>query len=293
MTQVFDGILVLDKPAGPTSHDIVARVRRITGTKVGHTGTLDPAATGVLPLVLGRATRLSRFIQAVDKEYVAAIRLGIETDSYDAEGRVVDRRPVPRFSEAEINAWLRTFVGEIDQIPPMFSAVKLGGERLYKAARRQETVERSPRRITVFAIDLNDWEPEILKLRIHCSSGTYIRSIAHDLGALIGCGAHLESLRRTRTGEFTLEQSVQVEELEAHWRDRLIPLEQMLSEFPTLDLSPTDAKRVRHGNSITLPTEGTTLSATPIRLFHRGQFVALGEMRQEGLKPILVLRPND
>ncbi|MFQ5845085.1 MAG: tRNA pseudouridine(55) synthase TruB [Planctomycetota bacterium] len=199
----MDGILSLDKPAGITSLDAVTRVKHALGVpKAGHAGTLDPAATGVLLVCLGRATKLFDRLQLHDKEYHATVTLGVETDTYDAAGRVVARGPVPRLGAAGLEAALGPFRGEIRQVPPMYSALKHRGRPLYERARAGETVERAPRTVTVRELELLGFVPPDLTLRIVCTRGTYVRSLAHDLGRALGCGAHLTALRRTRSGPY-------------------------------------------------------------------------------------------
>ncbi len=218
----MNGVLVIDKPAGPTSHDVVAVVRRAIGSpKVGHTGTLDPLATGVLPLVIGRATRLASFMSGADKEYVAKIRFGVATATYDAEGRdgsdrrAADGRTAGRRRRARrtqrVRAALRTFEGRFLQTPPPFSAKKVGGTPAYKLARQQKPVEIKPVEVTVRELELRGYADGLAEVRLVCSSGFYVRSLAHDLGQRLGCGAHLEGLRRTRAGEFTLDDAVPLE----------------------------------------------------------------------------------
>lgn len=292
-SNLLSGVLVVDKPVGPTSHTVVARVKKILGTKVGHTGTLDPAASGVLPLVLGRATRLAQFIIAADKVYRAEVRLGIETDTYDAEGNVVAEKAVPDLSLRDIEEALDRFRGKLEQIPPMYSAIKIRGERLYKAARRNEIIERPARPIEIFQLDLVGRREMTLEIDVHCSAGTYIRSLAHDLGRLLGCGAHLESLRRTRTGSFDLASAVTLEEVAEKGEGALIPLEALLPEYPRLELSPVQAERVSHGNP--LPLEEVSIPALAsdgvIRLFEEARLLALGKVQSGVLKPFLVLYP--
>ena len=213
------GVLIIDKPAGPTSHDVVARVRRAIGiSRIGHTGTLDPLATGVLALVVGRATRLAQFLSSDEKEYLAGVRLGSATATYDAEDRMVrgehgeltlqpPRHPAPDFSEDALRAALAPFVGPYAQLPPPFSAKKIAGTPAYMLARLQKQVELKPANVSVRTLDLVSLSDGLATLRIVSSSGFYVRSLAHDLGQRLGCGAHLESLRRTRAGEFRVDQA--------------------------------------------------------------------------------------
>jgi tRNA pseudouridine55 synthase len=208
MTEAHIGLLVINKPIGLTSHDVVNKVRWLSGIRrVGHAGTLDPLASGVLLLAVGRATRLIEYLVGRSKRYQAVVRLGQETDTYDREGEVVAERPV-QVTDSQLEAALERFRGPIEQVPPMFSAVKQGGQPLYRLARRGQAVERPARAITIYELSLLDWRPPEIELLIHCSSGTYIRSLAHDLGQVLGCGGHLATLRRLAVGDFTLDQAV-------------------------------------------------------------------------------------
>jgi tRNA pseudouridine55 synthase len=214
-----DGILVCDKPPGPTSHDMVARARRLTGQRrIGHAGTLDPPATGVLVLTLGRATRLLPYLPLEPKRYLATISFGSATDTLDATGEVTASADAAYLDAARVEAALARFVGELDQIPPMVSAVKVGGERLYAKARRGEQVERAPRRVTVHAAELVDFtagSAPVARVDVRCSGGTYVRALADDLGRSLGTLAHLAALRRTAVGAFTEDFSHTLEALEA------------------------------------------------------------------------------
>jgi tRNA pseudouridine55 synthase len=210
----LDGVLVIDKARGPTSSDVVLQVKRLLKMRrVGHTGTLDPLATGVLPLCLGRATRLSIFLSDQDKSYRAQVRLGIRTDTGDSEGKVVSERPVPPLNEEGLERALRTLRGPQMQTPPMYSAVKMGGRKLYELARQGKQVERTARPIEVHELALEEWRPTLLTLRIRCSKGTYVRVLAEDLGERLGCGAHLTELRRLQSGPFDIADAISVEDL--------------------------------------------------------------------------------
>lgn len=211
----LEGVLIIDKPSGMTSHDVVDHVRRILRMKrVGHAGTLDPMATGVLIVLLGKATKLSQFLMSLDKEYEGTIRLGQTTNTHDAEGEVVSTRPVPDLSEEQVRAVMATFMGDQYQIPPMFSAKKQDGVPLYKLARKGKEVEREPRFIRVASFELLRFALPELDIRLRCSKGTYVRTLAHDMGEKIGCGAHLSALRRTATDKFTIAQAIPLEKLE-------------------------------------------------------------------------------
>lgn len=289
-----NGLLVVDKDPGPTSHRIVSLARNVLRVKVGHTGTLDPLASGVLPLVVGNATRLSRFFLASQKEYQVEVRLGTDTDTYDAEGKVVSERKVPDISPIEAARILGRYTGVILQLPPMFSAIRVDGERLYKAARREEVKERATRKVTISKLEMVEQEKDKWTLRVVCSAGTYIRSLAHDLGGELGCGAHVESLRRLRSGRYDLSHSVKVEEIEAHWRDKIIPTGDLLPELPAVDLSEHQATRIRHGNEILVDgLQGEGLSCEGFcRLVWEGQLLALGESDGELVRPKIVLVPG-
>ena len=211
----LNGVVVVDKPAGWTSMDVCAKLRGVFGEKrVGHAGTLDPMATGVLPVLVGRATRAVDFVAQGEKEYVAALRLGVETDTQDLTGAVLAQAPVPPEVRQGLEALLPRFTGEIDQIPPMYSAVKVGGRKLYELARKGVEVERRPRRVTIHTLEILDQSgPEEFTLRVVCSKGTYVRTLCHDLGRALGCGGAMAALRRTRVGRLTLERAVTMEAL--------------------------------------------------------------------------------
>lgn len=250
-----DGILNLDKPRGPTSHDMVARVRRLTGVRrVGHAGTLDPLATGVLLICIGRATRVSEYLMAGQKVYRARARLGVTTDTYDAEGQVVAEAAVEA-SRAQVEAALSQFRGRIAQLPPMYSAVKRKGTPLYRLARQGISVEREPRQVEIFRLELTEWAPPECTLEMTCSRGTYVRSLAHDLGQTLGCGAHLTGLTRLASGDFLLEEAVTLEEFaqaaaEHCWPDLLRPLDSALAHFPALHLDADSVRRLCQGQAI-------------------------------------------
>lgn len=230
-THEFEGVLLIDKPRGCTSHDVVDRVRRkLKMKKVGHAGTLDPNATGLLIILVGRATKVSQYLMSLDKEYEGTIKLGEITNTYDSEGEVMETREVPSLSEDDVKAVLSEFLGDQYQTPPMFSAKKIDGVPLYKLARKGKEVEREPRFIRVSRLELTDFDLPRLRFEVACSKGTYIRSLAHDVGEKLGCGAHLEDLRRTLSGDFRIEQCVPLEKFEdataVEIRRRLIPVYQ-------------------------------------------------------------------
>lgn len=209
----MDGILVIDKPQGPTSHDVVLAARKaLHEARIGHTGTLDPNATGVLPLVLGKATKISRFLTGGTKRYDATFKLGVVTDTRDAAGQVVSEAPVA-VTRAQVEVALLPFLGAVQQLPPMFSAKKQQGTRLYTLARQGIEVERESKAVHIFAMNLTAFEGNLVSVTVHCSAGTYVRVIAHDLGQALGCGAHLSALRRTHAGPFSLEQTITLQKL--------------------------------------------------------------------------------
>ncbi len=251
------GVLNINKAAGMTSHDVVDAVRRILGMqRVGHTGTLDPQATGVLPLCVGRATRIAQYLTQADKEYVMSLRLGISTDTLDATGRETGRVDEVRVRQEELDAILPRFVGEIQQIPPIYSAKKHQGERLYRLARRGETVERQPVTVRVFSLELQGFEPPFVHLKVVCSKGTYARSLCDDIGRALGCGGHLHALCRTRAGRFSLEEAVTLErfqELAGTGRlgDALMPIGEALAHLPGVRVASEAGPLVLHGNAVT------------------------------------------
>lgn len=249
------GFIVVDKPAGMTSHDVVARVRRILKTKkVGHTGTLDPFATGVLPVALGEGTKAIPFLDEGIKEYEAVMRLGSVTDTDDREGAVILERPLDGVDAAAIREALAAFTGTISQIPPMYSALKRNGVPLYKLARKGEEVEREPRPVTIHSLDVDRIDLPCVTFTVRCSRGTYVRSLARDLGERLGCGAHLTELRRTRSGPFTLAQARTLEQLadEAAAGPEgvgIVSVSEALAHLPFLELTADGERRVRNGIS--------------------------------------------
>jgi tRNA pseudouridine55 synthase len=284
------GFLVVDKPQGMTSHDVVAKVRRGTGVKrIGHTGTLDPMATGVLVLCIGAATRLSEYVMASTKVYEATIRIGIETDTYDAEGTVIATADVSHLTRADVESALSRFQGEVQQIPPMYSAIKQGGKKLYELARQGKEVAREPRTVWL-QTELLDLSLPELALRITCSAGTYIRSLAHDLGAALGVGAHLTALRRTRSG--ALDQPVPWQAIldsmqNGTWRELLITEREALPDMPRIDLDEQQTNDVLHGRVIQgQSSKGPTLAYDPA-----GRFVAVLEGRDKWYQPVKVFPP--
>jgi tRNA pseudouridine55 synthase len=258
MKNIVSGVLVVDKPIGLTSHDVVQIIRRGTGIRrAGHTGTLDPRASGVLVVLVGPAVRLSEYVSASDKRYQATIRLGSSTDTYDADGVVtksyvsVDSITEDRFVEV-----LEQFIGEIEQVPPPYSAVKVKGKKAYEMAREGEEVDLSPRKINVYSLEVLEWAPPEVVIDVYCSSGTYVRSLANDLGNALGCGAHLVGLRRTKSGRFTLRDAVPLRRLQegfdaGDWYRHLIPAAEALADWPMVELDADGVELVRHGHRVT------------------------------------------
>jgi tRNA pseudouridine55 synthase len=232
----LEGVLLVDKPTDHTSHDVIARLRGILKMRrIGHAGTLDPMATGVLVVLLGKATKASQYLMSLDKEYAGTITLGSVTNTQDAEGEVLETRPVPALTEADVKAVMATFVGDQYQLPPMFSAIKIDGVPLYKQARKGEDVEREPRFIRVSSFDMHRFASPEIDFVLRCTKGTYVRTVAHDLGQKIGCGAHLSSLRRTATGKFGISQCLTLEQIQAlpapELEKRLVPVRDAVPSF--------------------------------------------------------------
>ncbi|HDQ72987.1 MAG TPA: tRNA pseudouridine(55) synthase TruB [Chloroflexi bacterium] len=261
----MDGVLNLNKPSGPTSHDMVNRVRSATGIRrVGHAGTLDPLATGVLVICIGRATRIVEYLMPGRKVYRAELRLGITTDTYDAEGEVISTAAVESTRE-QVETALDAFRGTIEQIPPMYSAVKHHGTPLHRLAREGVQVKRDPRPIEIFEVTLLAWHPPNCSLKVVCSSGTYVRTLAHDLGLALGCGAHLTGLTRLASGKFHLEDSVEIEDFErwareGRWSDCVQSIDAALSHFPALHLADDEAQKICTGQTVSTTSSNVTLS---------------------------------
>jgi tRNA pseudouridine55 synthase len=254
-----DAVLIVDKPAGMTSHDVVARVRRIVGEKsVGHLGTLDPMATGVLPLVLGRFTRLAQFYNEADKRYEGTIRFGWATDTYDSEGQPTGLKQSADLTLQQIQDAAKEFIGEIAQYPPPFSAKKIAGIPAHRLARKGQPVELKPKQVEIKKLEFYDCGRETVRFRAWVSSGTYLRSLAHDLGKKLGCGGHLAALKRTAVREFTIDEAHTLEQLEqaqpANTLDELFLHPRLvLPEFPAVVAPPESAARIRHGGAVNLP----------------------------------------
>jgi tRNA pseudouridine55 synthase len=291
------GFLVVDKPAGWTSHDVVDAARGWFGTRrVGHLGTLDPLATGVLPLAIRAATKLVPYVQDRDKGYAGAIRLGTVTDTLDAEGRVLRTHSGPWPDEARVEQAIRTFVGDIEQVPPMFSAVKKDGVPLHKLAREGREVEREPKRVHVSRFELRKYDPPRLEIEVECSGGTYVRVLAADLGERLGCGAHLADLRRTRSGPFTLDQATSPETLRVEAeageiQRRLVSALEALG-LPALRLDPDEVQAIAQGSEI--PADGPPEVPGTRMVAHDGEGQVIGILELlpgRRLRPLRVLEP--
>ena len=295
--ETFTGAFVVDKPAGWTSHDVVNKLRRITQTKkIVHLGTLDPMATGVLPLLAGKATRLAQFFSRGTKEYVGTVRFGYETDTYDAEGTPTSKETPVELDCAALEQHLNAFRGTIMQTPPPVSAKKIGGTRAYKLARQNVAVELPPVQVEVFSIELLRCESPDIDLRVTCSAGTYMRSIAHDLGRRLGCGAFLARLRRTRSGDFTADDAKtldQLIELSENGRlcEALIPAAKLLPEFPTEVVDALTAGFIRQGRDFRVSPFRNLGGARFVKaVASNGDLIAIGEAQLPHLyHPVLVL----
>jgi tRNA pseudouridine55 synthase len=287
----LDGILLLDKPLGMTSNEALQRVKRLyNAAKAGHTGSLDPLATGLLPVCLGGATKFSAFLLDADKRYRVLVRHGVTTTTADAEGGVVATAPVTGVGEEGLRGVLRGFIGSIDQLPPMYSAVKHQGERLYKLARQGIEVERTPRTVHIFDIRLLTFVPPDFEMDVHCSKGTYVRTLAEDIGKALGCGGHVAELRRTGVGPFAepdarFVRMEEIEELAEHGGPEsldglLLPLESALGHWPAVRLSEDAAFYLRQGQAVLVPqapTEGL------VRLYDPSQrFIGVGSVLDDG-----------
>ena len=287
------GFLNIDKPAGPTSHDVVARIRRIAGQKrVGHAGTLDPAASGVLVVALGAATRLIEYVQdATSKRYLATVRLGAGTDTDDAEGVVISSAPVPALERLALETLLEQFRGPIEQVPPMYAALHHQGRRLHELARAGVVVERAARLVTIEHLTLLEQHTNTLLLDVQCSKGTYIRALARDIGAALGCGAHLAALRRTAVGTFTSEGAVPLDALAPAQAGAaatialehvLLPPERAVADWPMVQVDPETARRLRNG----LPTELAGIAGERVRLHTAdGRLLALAHRADSTWQP--------
>jgi len=288
---VIEGVLNIDKPDGITSHDVIYQIRRVAGLRrVGHAGTLDPLATGVLLVCLGRATRLVEYLVGQPKTYEAAIRLGQSTNTYDAEGDVVAERPLT-FTPTDVTHALAQFRGDIEQVPPMYSAIKKDGQPLYKLARRGEKVELEPRPVTIYELDMLAFEPPILKLRVTCSSGTYIRSLAHDLGEVLGCGGHITALRRTAVGNFSLDTAVPLAHLTPeNVNTYLLPMDTAVTHLPRIQVTQASAAKLWQGQIIRRQPDQP--DADLVRAYtNDGDFIGLVQAERQAWRPRKMFPP--
>lgn len=295
----IDGVLIFDKPLGMSSNNALQKVRWLfNAAKGGHTGSLDPLATGVLPLCLGEATKFSQYLLDADKAYVTEARLGMTTTTGDAEGDVLESKPVA-VSLEQVEALLPQFSGDIQQIPPMYSALKHEGQPLYKLARAGETVERQPRSVTIKQLKVLDLEGDRLRLEVHCTKGTYIRTLVEDLGNALGCGAHVSQLRRIQAGPFDLSKAVTLETLEALHAEGghlaldhlLLPSDCGLEDWPEVELTEQTAFYLNHGQAVRVPGS-PAFGMVRLRDQH-GQFIGIGEMTDDArVAPKRLMRFN-
>jgi tRNA pseudouridine55 synthase len=282
------GILLLDKPVGETSNAALQRVKRIFfAKKAGHTGSLDPLASGLLPICFGSATKVSAFLLDADKRYWVSVRLGETTTTGDAEGEIVERRSTDGVTEADVARALEGFRGEIQQIPPMYSALKHKGERLYKLAREGVEVEREPRTIQIHELTLGKCQLPQFEIEVRCSKGTYVRTLAEDIGAVLGCGAHVNGLRRTGVGPFSADEMVTMEQVNAAFEagrdalnDLLLPIERALDDWPAVNLNSDSTFYVKQGQPVLVPNAPTS---GRVRLYdHNREFMGVGEILDDG-----------
>ena len=272
----MNGIVIVDKPQGWTSQDVTARLRRVFQTRrIGHGGTLDPMATGVLPVFVGRATRGVEFFEHARKEYVTRLRPGIVTDTQDMTGTILEEHAV-QLDDEKIEDALSQFRGEILQIPPMYSAIKVNGQKLYDLARKGKTVEREPRPVMIFDLTYLGMEDGCIRLRVSCSKGTYIRTLCHDIGAKLGCGGCMESLQRTRAGEYDISQAVPLQQLlESPSPEQFLqPVDSMFRQYPAVTLTSNQETRCRNGNSFSVQFPNGTYRAYA----RDGSFLMLAEV---------------
>lgn len=284
----INGILLLDKPIGMTSNAALQTVKRLfNASKAGHTGNLDPLATGLLPICFGEATKISGFLLDSDKRYIGTVKLGVRTRTADAEGEVVETRPLGNINERQVKTALEDFTGQIEQVPPMYSAVKVNGTPLYKLAREGKEIERKSRQVTIYGINLLRLEGDELEIDLRCSKGTYVRTLAEGIGEVLGCGAHLSALRRAASGPFDLEHAVTLPELE-HLAENgfegldelLLPIEDALADWPMVNMSENTAYYLQQGQAVQVPKAPTT---GWVRL-HRddGKFLGIGQILEDG-----------
>ncbi len=281
--EVMDGVIIIDKPKGMTSHDIVSAVRKIYKTRrVGHTGTLDPMATGVLPVCVGNATKAADMLTSADKKYSAVMRLGSRTDTLDADGTVTEEKDV-NVAEQDIYSVISEFVGEQDQIPPMYSAIKQNGRKLYELAREGIEVERKPRRVTIFSIEIKKIDLPYISIDVHCSKGTYIRSLCDDIGQRLGCGAVMTELRRTETAGFSIDESHTIDQLSAAEDPciYLIKTDELFRGYEAIRLNEKQERSIINGVRMTW-RNGT--DGNMYRLYgHDGRFLCISQLKDSRL----------
>ena len=283
-----NGLLIVDKPAGWTSQDVAATLRGVFHERrVGHGGTLDPMATGVLPVFIGRATRAAEFMESAEKEYVAGLRLGLVTNTQDTSGETLCEQPVSVTRE-QLEAVLRRFTGPIEQIPPMYSAVKIGGRKLYELARKGQEIERAPRAVTIHELELLDGGGADWTLRVRCTKGTYVRTLCHDIGAALGCGGCMSSLRRTMAGRFPLDGALTMTQIldfaaQNDPQALLMPVDALFSQHPALIVTLQQAARVRNGAEV---RDGQFPDGMCRVYCETGEFLMLGEVRAHALRTV-------
>lgn len=290
----IEGALSVNKPPGPTSHDVVGEARRALGIKrVGHAGTLDPFADGLLVLLVRRATRLAEYLSGYDKAYRARVRLGVTTDTDDRTGAVVEEKAAPEFSVEEIESVFARIEGKIRQKVPAYSAVKVDGERLYRRARRGADVDAPTREVEIYSISPVEYDPPEITFEVECSSGTYVRALARDIGDALGCGAHATALTRTRVGPYVLADAISVNELQTGdveaWRANkaFIPAAEMLPAFPAVGITDEDASGLFHGRDVPLPVTDVDDGAL-VKLVLDGRLVAVGRVTGDFVHPVKV-----
>lgn len=281
------GILLLDKRLGISSNRALQEAKRLfQANKAGHTGSLDPLATGLLPVCFGAATKISALLLDYNKRYQVKVQLGIKTDTGDLEGNIIETKPVPELSAQSVKTVLKKFIGPQDQVPPMYSALKQDGKKLYELARAGKTVERKARRITLFELTLLGLEQNLLELDVYCSKGTYIRSLAEDIGQALGCCATVSALRRTQVGQFSIEQAASIEELQElddyGLMTKLIAVDHPLQTLPAIHLDNQQTVHIKFGQSLSLEQNVEDAISGSVRMYHKNEFLGLGEMHLDG-----------
>jgi tRNA pseudouridine55 synthase len=277
------GILLLDKSIGVSSNRALQEVKRLyNANKAGHTGSLDPLATGLLPVCFGEATKVSAYLLDQDKRYQVVVQLGVVTDTGDAEGAILQTSSVASFAKSELESCLKAFVGAIDQVPPMYSALKHQGKKLYEYARAGLTIERKSRRITIYALELIDYQQDQLVLDVHCSKGTYIRTLAEDIGQALGCGGTVNKLRRLSVGSFSINQAHTIEQLQEmddeQLLQKMIAVDNPLSAMPAVNVTAEQAQAIKHGQALQI--DGSMQGM--VRIYSQQNFLGLGEMFLDG-----------